>query len=209
MKSLKYFGWIIIIIISFIFSFYFYADLPSQIATHWDLNNNVNGYMSKSIGTFIIPLISLFIFGLFTYIPRIDPLKSNIQKFKNHYERFIIVIILFLNIIHSQVIAWNLGYKMKLNFTMPIMLAILFYSTGTLLEHSKRNWFIGIRTPWTLSNDNVWYKTNKLGSKLFKASAIIMLLGFIWPLQLIWFILIPILLSVIITFAYSYFIFKK
>ena len=80
---------------------------------------------------------------------------------------------------------------------------------GGFLKTAKRNWFIGIRTPWTLSNDKVWDKTHQLGSKLFMASGIISLLGLFKSKCLIWFLLVPVLLSTLILFVYSYLEWKK
>jgi len=63
-------------------------------------------------------------------------------------------------------------------------LGILFYYCGILIENAKRNWFIGIRTPWTLSNEKVWERTHKIGGKLFKIAGLI---AFLWYFFLIMF----------------------
>lgn len=88
-------------------------------------------------------------------------------------------------------------------------LAILFYYVGILVEKSKPNWFIGIRTPWTLSNEVVWEKTHKLGAKLFKGIAIFSLLGLIFQKYAIWIFLVPMITASIFIVAYSYFEYKK
>ena len=84
-------------------------------------------------------------------------------------------------------------------------LGILFYYCGVLIENAKRNWFIGIRTPWTLSSDSVWEKTHKIGGKLFKIAGIIALFGIFFPNYTFLFVLIPVVSVAIYTAAYSYF----
>ena len=88
-------------------------------------------------------------------------------------------------------------------------LGILFYYCGILVENAKRNWFIGIRTPWTLSSDKVWQKTHKVGGKLFKASAIIAFSGIIFPRYAIFLVIIPAILVGVSTIVYSYFEYQK
>ncbi|MCD6528067.1 SdpI family protein [bacterium] len=100
-------------------------------------------------------------------IPKIDPLKKNLEKFRNYFERFFILLFLFLFYLYLLTIFWNLGLRFYIGQAMIPALAILFYYCGVLLEKAKRNWFIGIRTPWTLSSDEVWDKTHQLGGRLF------------------------------------------
>jgi len=85
----------------------------------------------------------------------------------------------------------------------------LFFYIGILCENTKRNWFIGIRTPWTLSSDEVWKKTNKKGGKLFKISGLIVFTGVFLKNYLIFLILIPIISVTIYTFIYSYIEYQK
>jgi uncharacterized membrane protein len=102
-----------------------------------------------------------------------------------------------------------LGFELPVNLVMLPGLAALFYYLGILLENSERNWSIGIRTPWTLSNDIVWKKTNVLGGKLFKFSVLIVLLGLFssdarFPLLMVYIIGVALFLII-----YSYIVFKK
>jgi uncharacterized membrane protein len=195
---------ILIILVSFAVGIYFYPLMPDWMASHWNAKGQVNGYMPKVWGLFLMPFVSLFMFLLFLLIPKIDPLKSNIQKFRNYFDGFILLIITFLFYLYSLTIIWNLGIEFDMvQFLLPSF-AIIFYYAGILIENAKRNWFIGIRTPWTLSNDQVWDKTHKIGGKLFKATGIIALLGIPFPDYAIFFVIIPVLLVVIYTFVYSY-----
>ena len=198
-----------IIAISFLIGIYLYPQMPERMASHWGAQGEVNGYASRFVGLFLMPLISVFIFLLLMAVPKIDPFKKNIEKFKNYYEGFILFIILFLFYIYALSLAWNLDYRFNMTTMMTPALGLLFYYTGALTENAKRNWFIGIKTPWTLSSDIVWAKTHKLGGKMFKASGIIALSGIFFPKYAIWFILVPALFTAVYTFVYSYVEYKK
>lgn len=109
---------------------------------------------------------------------------------------------------NSQIL-WNLGIKIDIMLTLTPAIGILFYYLGIMIGHTKRNWFIGIRTPWTLSSDVVWEKTHKIGGKMFKVSGIIVFLGFILPKYAIFFMIVPIIFTSVYTIAYSYFEYRK
>ena len=198
-----------IILISFIIGISFYPKMPEKMASHWNFKGEVDGYISKFWGLFLMPFISVFLFLLFLVIPKIDPLKENIEKFRKYFDSFIIIIILFLFYLYLLTIFWNLGIK----FSMPQFLApafgMLLYYCGVLIENAKRNWSIGIRTPWTLSSEKVWDKTHKIGGKLFKIAGITAFLGILFPDFALFFVLAPVIIFIIYTFFYSYFEYKK
>ncbi|MBS7655035.1 SdpI family protein [Candidatus Bathyarchaeota archaeon] len=198
-----------IIIFSFIVSVYFYPNMPEKIVSHWNIQGQPDGYMMKFWGLFLTPIILIGLALLFIAIPRIDPLKANIEKFKRYYNGFIILFFLFLLSIHLQIILWNIGFEVNPNITLPIGFGFLFFYTGILCENTKRNWFIGIRTPWTLSSDKVWDKTHKIGGKLFKITGVIAFIGMLFKSYALFFILVPVILIVIYTIVYSYFEYQK
>jgi uncharacterized membrane protein len=198
-----------VIILSFVLGLYFYPQMPDKMASHWNSKGEVDGHMSKFWGLFLLPVISLGILLLFLLIPKIDPLKRNIERFRGYYNLFIVFIVLFLTYIYGLSIFWNLGITFDMGkYIMPAV-GILFFYVGLVLKHAKRNWFFGIRTPWTLTNDLVWEKTNKLGGALFKVSGIIALLGIFVPKYSVWFILVPVLSSSLFAIVYSYVIYQK
>lgn len=194
---------------SFAVAFYFYPQMPDEMISHWNAQGEPDGYMSKCGAIFLMPLISVFLFLLFLVLPKIDPLKENIKKFRKYYELFIFIILLFLFYIYILSILLNSGFQFDLGRYMVPAMGLLFLFIGFLLEKAERNWFIGLRTPWTLSDERVWKETHKLGAKLFKISALIAFLGIIFPSHMLWFVLAPVLLSSIITLVYSYSLFQK
>ncbi len=198
-----------IILLSFAVGIYLYPQMPDRMASHWNAQGEVDGYMPKFWGLFLMPLISFGLLLLFMLIPKIDPLKQNIQKFRKYYDWFIMLLIAFLFYLYLLTLAANLGYDFNMTTTMVPALGILFYYIGILTENAKRNWFIGIRTPWTLSSDVVWNKTHKLGGKLFKIAGILAFLGIIFQEYAIWFVVVPVLAVAVYTVVYSYFEYQK
>jgi uncharacterized membrane protein len=200
---------LIIIILSFLIGIASYSYLPNTLASHWGANGNVNGYTPKFWALFLIPFISVGLFILFYFIPKLDPLKKNYEKFAKYYESFILVMIIFMLYIYVLTILWNFHITFNMSLALIPALGFLFIYIGIILKYTKRNWFIGIRTPWTLSSDKVWDKTHQLGSRLFEISGIIAIVGIFFPDYLLWFLLAPIIVSVVWLFIYSYLQFKK
>ena len=180
-----------------------YPELPERMASHWGPGGQVDGWMAKSVCVWVIPAIMVFQTGLFFVILLIDPLRKNIDKFFSYYAGFVIMMNVFLFAVHSWMILWNLNIQIPSNVFMPIGLACLIFYAGIVMSHVKPNWFIGIRTPWTLSNEIVWQKTHKLGGILFRVAAIIILVGAAFPQYAILFVLVPVLSVSAITVLYS------
>lgn len=179
-----------------------YSRMPDMIATHWGICGAADGYSNKKFGLFFLPIFSFLLYGLLTWLPNLDPKKKNIELFKSSYEKFILLFFLFFFYLHLLTILWNLGYKISFNQAFAPAIATLFYGMGLLIEKAKMNYFIGIRTPWTLSNEEVWDETHKKGGYGFKISGAITLLGFFFPDYLS----ILIIGSILITTTYSVFI---
>ncbi len=185
--------------------------LPDPMASHWNIRDQANGTMPKFWGVFLMPLISLAMLLLFLIIPEIDPLKANIAKFRETFNLFIVFMMLFLTYIYGLTLAWNLGFT---HFQMSEMLlpalGLLFILIGFLLRKAKRNFFIGIRTPWTLSSDHVWDETHRVGSVLFIISGVLALIGSLFGnLIALLLILVPLIGSVVFLVIYSYLLYAQ
>ncbi len=200
---------LLIILLSFAIGAYYYPQMPLMVASHWGANGEVNGYMSRFWGVFLMPVISVGLFLLLMIVPKIDPKKANISKFKSYFNGFIVTFFVFFFYLHLLTIVWNLGSHFNMTQYLAPAFAVFFFYVGLLVENSEPNWTIGIRTPWTLSSEDVWRKTHKLGGKLFKYSAVIGLLGVIGGQYAFYFVIMPILFTAIYATVYSYFEYKK
>ncbi|MBI4019476.1 MAG: SdpI family protein [Candidatus Aenigmarchaeota archaeon] len=190
-------------------SLYFYAQLPEMMPSHWNAEGDVDSYMPKAWGAFLVPFLIAAIACLLLFIPETDPMKQNVDRFRNYYDGFVILLAVFMAGVHFQLILWALGVEISPNNTFPIGIGIMFFYIGILLEKSRRNWFIGIRTPWTMSSDRVWEKTHKLGGILFKIAGLVSLTGVFFPAYSVLLILISAILAAVFCVIYSYFEYQK
>lgn len=196
-------------LISLAVGFYFYPQLPEQMASHWNAAGEVDGYMSKFWGVYLMPCVLIGMAVLFFLIPRIDPLRKNIAKFRSYYDGFIILMMLFMFAVYGHGLLWNLGTEISTNIFFSIGIGLILFYAGILCQHAKRNWFIGIRTPWTLSSEKVWQKTHKVGGKLFKCAGLIAILGVFFETYAIYFILVPTLGVTVYVILFSYFEYER
>ena len=188
-----------------------WSRLPEQMASHWNINDQVDGYMPKFWGVFMLPLITLGMFVLFLVIPGIDPLKANIAQFREVFNLFITLIVGFMLFIYALTLLWSLGYtNFGMSRAMLPALGLLFIFIGFMLRRAKRNFFIGIRTPWTLSSDSVWDKTHQLGATLFMISGALAFIGsFFGGITAFWLFFVPLMGSTAFLVIYSYVLYKQ
>src|SRR5687767_4034793 len=185
--------------------------LPDQMASHWNINDQVDSYMPKFWGVFLMPMITLGMFLLFLVIPNIDPHKANIAQFRDAFNLFIVLIVGFMVYVYALTLLWNLGYtNFGLGKAMMPALGVLFIFIGYMLRKAKRNFFIGIRTPWTLSSDRVWDETHRIGAMLFIISGILALLGsFFGGPTAFMMLMVPLMVSTLFLVIYSYVLYRR
>jgi uncharacterized membrane protein len=188
-----------------------YGRLPPAMASHWNANDQVNGSVARFWGAFLVPLLGLALLGFFMVIPAIDPLKANIARFRGFFNLFILVIMLFLLYLHVLTILWNLGmHGFRMSAALLPAVGLLFVLAGLMMRRAKRNFFIGIRTPWTLSSEKVWDKTHRIGGALFIASGFLAMLAAFFPGPMAyWLVLGPVLASSAFAVVYSYVLWRR
>ncbi len=186
-------------------------QLPDQMASHWNADDQVDGYISRFWGVLLMPLITTGMFLLFLFVPGIDPLKANIAQFRGTFNMFIVLIVAFMLYVHGLTLVWSLGYQdFKMSAAMLPFMGVLFIAIGYMLKQAKRNFFIGIRTPWTLSSDFVWDKTHQIGSVLFMISGAFAIAGsFFGGMTAIWLMFVPLIGSSLFLMIYSYVLYRN
>jgi len=157
---------LVIAALALIVSVWAYPQLPPTIATHWNVRGTADGFSGRATAVLIMPLVIIGLTGLFNVLPKLDPRRANYAKFIDTYWLIANAVILFILIGHGMIVATGLGVPVKIDRFMPIGVGLLFIVLGNFLTRVEPNWFIGIRTPWTLSSDTVWRKTHRTGGWL-------------------------------------------
>ncbi|MBO9128831.1 SdpI family protein [Bacillus sp. 165] len=199
-----------LLLISVVMSIVFYPLLPDQVPIHWNIAGEVDGYASKLFASIFSPLILGAMYVLFWILPKIDPRKENYQKFKGSYSIIIYAILTFLVIIQGTIITNGMGVTVHMDFIIFILIGLLFIVLGNYMQRVKSNYFVGIRTPWTLQNEEVWKKTHRLSSKLFVIAGMLFIISAFLPSGIRPFILIvTIVVIVVLPYFFSYWWFRS
>ncbi|PEA53802.1 hypothetical protein CON64_16360 [Bacillus pseudomycoides] len=186
-----------------------WPHLPNTIVTHWS-GGTPDGYSSKLNGMLSLVGVMIGTYILLNVVSKIDPKKENYKKFSKSFTMITYSILFVLFIGNMDVIATGLGYDLPINRFSGLLVGLLFLVIGNYLPQCKPNYFIGIRTPWTLSNEEVWRKTHRFSGKVFIVLGIIMCGSIFAPVTWSTYIILTVVLGgVVITMLYSYLAYRK
>lgn len=188
-----------------------YPLLPERVASHWNAAGQADGTMTKFWGIFLFPIIMAVMALLALIIPRLDPLRENARATQPALNVFWVFLHGFFAYLCGLVVAWNLGYSFSFTRWLLPAFAALWLVIAWLLRHAQRNWFVGIRTPWTLSSDVVWQKTHALASKLFGVGAVLALVAIAFPAgqAAFWLTVGWVLCAALASVVYSYIVYRQ
>lgn len=158
-----------------------YPHLPPRVATHWNFRGEPDGYSGRFVAAFVMPLAILGVAALTHVLPKIDPKRANYPKFLDTYWLLINGILIFLGVAYLAVLGNAIGAPVPMQRVMPVALGFLFIVIGNYLGRVQPNWFLGIRTPWTLSSDTVWRKTHRLGAWVFVIAGVLFMASALVP----------------------------
>ncbi len=196
---------ILIAVLPVIYMFMNWNLLPESIPVHFDLKGNPNGYGSRWV--YVIMPVGLYL--LMLVLPKIDPRKANYDVFEGSYYKLRLILGIFFGMITASVIWGIVNNSNSIQKLMPLSIFFLFMLIGNYLGNIRPNYFVGIKVPWTLNNDEVWTRTHKMAGKLwFWGSLVGMALYFV--VEKIEYVFIPLLvILIVVPIVYSYVIYRK
>jgi uncharacterized membrane protein len=205
--------WILIVIIlgMFVATWVVLPQLPDPMPIHWNAVGQPDDFASRWIGAFMLPLVSLGLYLVMLLVPAIDPRRENYARFADTYHIFRLLLISFMAFVHGATLFSVLRAESQLNPDLVMVaVGLLFVLLGNYIPRIRSNWFVGIRTPWTLSDPEVWRRTHRLGGRAFFVAGLIVILAALLPSE--W--MMPALLSAIAVAAivptvYSYVAFRQ
>lgn len=184
-------------------------QLPDPMPSHWNAAGEVDGYTSKFWGIWLLPLMTAGLTLLLAFIPALDPLKANIEQFRGLYNAFVLGFVAYMLYVYALTLAAALGWQFNMTHMLLPVMGLLFIGIGFLMQSAKRNFFIGIRTPWTLVSDEVWEKTHKLGAQTFRIGGALVILSAFFGENGIWLMMAALLFAAFVPVVYSYIAWKK
>jgi uncharacterized membrane protein len=188
--------------------YWFWGKIPQTIPTHYNFQGHADAWGDKSMLLWMIPGLSLFLYLLLLVIPLIDPKKQFETMGNKYFALRLIVQGLISSICVIIVLA---ALNTQLNFTsviIPVM-AFFFILLGYFLPSVKSNYFVGIRTPWTLNDEQNWAQTHRLGGRVFMIGGAVMLLAYLILSELTFAIVLMVCIGamVLIPIGYSFYLF--
>ena len=167
---------IAIVALPFIYLAYIWQALPDQVPLHWNIKGEIDRFGDKMELILIPLLLPLLIYLIFLLVPVIDP-KNKIAKMGNKYGQLKLLLTTFMSIL-ALFILYSVKHRSLANPNyLLLILGILYVIFGNYFKTIKPNYFIGIRTPWTLENEVVWHETHKLAGKLWFVGGIVVVIS--------------------------------
>jgi uncharacterized membrane protein len=188
----------------------FYAPrLPEAMAINFNAAGEPNNFVQKELALIGSVLLAGGLAVLFALLPRVDPLGENFDEFQTAYDGFAVATLGFLTYIDGLVLAYNLGFEFGMMEAIAPAVGALYLLLALLLRRAEQNWFVGIRTPWTLSDERVWDRTHRHTAPLFVVAAVLALGAAVFPEFATVFLGVPVVVIAIGSTLYSFVLYRR
>ncbi|NMD68792.1 DUF1648 domain-containing protein [Bacillus sp. DNRA2] len=187
-----------------------FPKLPAELPTHWGFNGEVNGYSTKLNAMLTQIGIMILLYFSVAFLPKIDPRRQNYKYFSGSYQTIYLSLLVLFFGLNIFVILFGLGYNIPMSSMGSVVIGIIFIVLGNVMQRVRSNFFIGIRTPWALSNEEVWRKTHRFGGRLFFGGGVLLVLSTFVSAAIRGYVIIGVIAVIVIApYVYSYMVFKK
>jgi len=206
-RSFRFLGFLLVLA-GFLYAGAVSSKLPDRVPSHWDAAGRVNGTMPKPWGVFIVPLVMALLWLLFMALPRLSPRGFEMESFSRSWGILTAAVLAFM--LYIEILTLNAAVSGGRLSPRPIFggIGVLFIVIGSVLKNVKRNFFAGIRTPWTLASEEVWDQTHKMAAGLFLAAGLFVIgaamLGLGW-----WVMIAALALAGLIPVVASYIFYRR
>ncbi len=163
---------IAIVLLPFIYLAYIWNKLPQEVPIHWNIEGEIDGYGNKVMLILIPILLPLLVYVIFLIIPRIDP-KNKLNQMGNKFQNIKVLVTVFMSVLALFIIYSAKSQSLTNPNYVILAMGVLFIILGNYFKTIKPNYFLGIRTPWTLENETVWKKTHKMAGKMWFIGGIV------------------------------------
>jgi len=150
-----------------------YGRLPATVPTHWNWAGQPDGFMRKPLGAFLLPLVAAVTWAVLAVLPALSPRGFSMERFRGTYDVLRTTIVGFLVLVATAQLLVAAGWRLRLDVVIPVAVGLLLAILGNYMGKVRRNFFVGIRTPWTLASEEVWLRTHRVAGGLFAAAGAI------------------------------------
>ncbi|UHA74758.1 SdpI family protein [Paenibacillus sp. 481] len=189
-----------------------YSQLPEQVISHFNFKGEPDGTMSKAAFLGMFTVFSVLLpSGLHIFSPLLDPKAQNYEKFGPTYDAFFWLLSIFLHVVFGSALAYQLGWNVPITDIILIGMGLLWILIGNSMGRLRPNYFMGIRTPWTLDNENVWRLTHRFAARVWVISGFIFVV-LAWatePYSTATIILLVALVSAFLPVIYSFLLYRR
>jgi uncharacterized membrane protein len=182
----------------------------ATIPIHWNLAGEVDGTASKVVGLLLTPAIAIVMTGILASVPSLDPRREHVRLSMGAYTAICGAVIVFIGLVHLGIVWAALGNELDVARLMGLGAAAMFAVIGLVMGRTRSNWFMGVRTPWTLSSERSWERTHRLAGRLFLGAAVLMLIaGIAGSPEVTFAVLIgSVLIVTVVSVVYSYLVWR-
>lgn len=194
-----------------VFALAVYGRLPERIPTHFDFSGRPDDWTNRFPGAFVLPAITAGVYILLFALRRIDPRRAHYERFEETYWIILNVLALLMAVFHVLTLGLGLGWPIDMGRAVTVTVGLLFVGLGNYLPRLRSNWWIGIRTPWTLDSEVVWRETHRVGGWTFVAAGLVLVVaGLVLPAgPREWVSGIALGVGVVVPLVYSYIAYRR
>jgi uncharacterized membrane protein len=167
-----------------LFTLAVWRDLPERIPTHWNFRGELNDWSSRAFGAFFAPVLALLLWLGLPVLRRLDPRRQNYERFDATFITLVNCIVLFMGAMHVMMLGSALGWPIDMGRAAFTLIGVAFIVLGNFLPRVRSNWWMGVRTPWTLENERVWRETHRLAGWTFVGAGVIAIVAVALPAPL-------------------------
>ncbi|MGE5371694.1 MAG: SdpI family protein [Solirubrobacterales bacterium] len=173
---LKHDWWILLVLVGLLIeAVLVYPHLPAQVPFHWNIDGQVDRYAARSVGAFFPPVLTAVVYAGLALLPLIDPKRASYPRFDEAYGMIRSGLVLFLTVVYEVTIVIGLGYTLNVPMIILAGLGLFIIMIGNRMGQFRHNYFVGIKTPWTLASEEVWNRTHRMAAWLWVAGGLVCL----------------------------------
>lgn len=154
-----------------------YPSLPPLVPSHWNIHGEVDRHSSRLWAALGLPAVTAALYALMLLTPLVDPRRSNYPRFAGAYRLIRLSLVAYLVGLHALLLLAATGRPVDVTAAVRVATSLLFVVLGNVLGQVRPNYFVGIRTPWTLASERVWVKTHRAAARAWVAGGLVELAG--------------------------------